>query len=193
MSRESSEQMLLSRARKGDMEAFVMLFEPCREQAFTVAARMVGVDNAYDVVMDAFLKAWRALPAFHGRCRLSTWFYRIVWNCAADHLRLEKRRRKSSFLENEKGEEIELPDPSAPRPDRLAEQQDTASRLDSALARLPEPLRLTLLLRYADGFSYREIAETMGVRIGTVMSRLFHARRRLKRLIEEENRKDSPS
>jgi RNA polymerase sigma-70 factor (ECF subfamily) len=168
------------------MEAFAMLFEPFRHQALTVAARIVGADEAQDVVMDAYLKAWRALPAFNGHCRLSTWLFRIVWNCATDHVRLVKRRRESALPENEKGASVEPADPSAPPPDRQVIQQETESRLDKALEQLPDSLRITLLLRYADGFSYREIADAMGVRIGTVMSRLFHGRQRLKRLLNDE-------
>jgi len=174
------------------MEAFAMLFEPCRQQALTVAARIVGADEAQDVVMDAFLKAWRALPAFNGHCRLSTWLFRIVWNCATDHVRLVKRRRESALPENENGASMEPADPSAPPPDRQVIQRETESRLDKALEQLPDSLRITLLLRYADGFSYREIADAMGVRIGTVMSRLFHARQRLKRLLNDEREEFHP-
>ncbi len=168
-----------------------MLFQPCRPKALAVAARLVGPDNAQDVVMNAFLKAWRSIPSFHGECRLSTWLHRIVWNCAADYLRLEKRRRETPFLENEKGQELEWPDPTTPSPDQITEQRETADRLDAALARLPDRLRIPLLLRYADGFSYREIADAMNIRIGTVMSRLFHARRRLKQLLDENDRTTS--
>lgn len=180
---------LLAMAREGDVEAFARLFEALRPFALAVAARLVGPVDAEDVVMDAYLKAWSALPRFTGRASLKTWLYRIVWNCAADLIRHRNRLR-----------EVPLPDPGAPEapaislqtapptPAAHAEGNDLAARVREQVARLPESQRTTLLLRFADGLSYKEIAAATGVSIGTVMSRLFNARRRLRRLLDRDER-----
>jgi RNA polymerase sigma-70 factor (ECF subfamily) len=174
----------LSRARQGDMEAFAALFEPLRPKSLAIAARIVGVDEAPDVVMDAFLKAWKAIPRFHGKSSLSTWLYRIVWNCAADHRRATHRRRENRLPEDEEGHTLDIDDASVDSPLEKTARKDLSEQLQSSLEQISDELRVTLMLRYADGLSYREIAASTGVRMGTVMSRLFHGRRRLKELMD---------
>jgi RNA polymerase sigma-70 factor (ECF subfamily) len=176
---------LLKRAKQGDMEAFAALFEPLRVKSLGIAARIVGPDEAPDVVMDAFLKAWKALPAFNERSSLATWLYRIVWNCSADHRRAGLRRRENRMAENEDGTAMDIADIAADTPLDNTSRRDLARQLEGSLGQLSEELRVTLLLRFSDGLSYREIAAATGVRIGTVMSRLFHGRRRLKTLMSE--------
>jgi len=190
--RETDPDRLLTKARQGDIEAFAALFEPLRARSFTIASRLVGPDDAPDVVMDAFLKAWKALPRFHGHSRLATWLYRIVWNCAADHRRSRLRRRETPLPEDEAGQTLDLPDTAAENPAEKSAQADRVDLLQAAMERLPDAMRVTLLLRFADALSYREIAAATGVRIGTVMSRLFHGRRQLKRLLEAFEQGEQP-
>lgn len=181
----SDNDQLLRKAKQGDMEAFAGLFEPLRAQSLGIAARIVGPDEAPDVVMDSFLKAWKALPTFNERSSLATWLYRIVWNCAADHRRASQRRRENRLGEDEDGTEQDISDTAADTPLENASRRDLAHQLEASLGLLSEELRVTLLLRFSDGLSYREIAAATGVRIGTVMSRLFHGRRRLKALMKQ--------
>lgn len=182
---QDSESVLLQKARQGDMAAFAELFEPLRVKASGIASRVVGPDEAPDVVMDAFLKAWKALPGFNGRSSLSTWLYRIVWNCAADHRRVSVRRRENRLPEDEEGRTLDISDPTVDTPREKAARQDLARQLEAALDEMSDELKMTLLLRFSDGMSYREIADSMGIRIGTVMSRLFHGKRKLKQLMDE--------
>ena len=177
----------MSRARRGDAGAFAIAFEALRPKVFAVACRLVGPDAADDVVMETYLKAWRNLPRFRGTARLSTWLYRITRNCALDHLRRRQRAPEvSADAPDATGRPWldALPDPRAARPAESIEAAERAERVQSALARLPEIHRAILLLRYADDLAYGEVAAAAGVSIGTVMSRLFHAKRKLKALLE---------
>ena len=185
---ETEPENLLKKAKNGDMEAFAGLFEPLRPKSLSIAARIVGPDEAPDVVMDAFLKAWKALPGFSERSSLATWLYRIVWNCAADHRRATQRRRENRLPEDEEGQTLDIHDSAADSPLEKTARRDLTEQLEASMSQLSEELRITLMLRFADSLSYREIAAATGVRIGTVMSRLFHGRRRLKELMNRIER-----
>lgn len=172
---------LLARARNGDLDAFAEVFEPLRAKAVAVAAQIVGPDRAEDVTMDAFLQAWKALPGFGGRSSLSTWLLRIARNRALDVLRAENLRRAEPLdARDEDGRARPMADTNAPSPAEIVERRDLTSCVERALETLPAVHRQCLLHRYADDLSYAEIAAATGVSIGTVMSRLFNARRKLK-------------
>ena len=168
------------------MQAFTELFEPLRRKIYSIACRLVGPDSAEDVVMDTYLKAWKALPAFGGRSSLSTWLCRIACNTAMDVL----RSRKNTVSLPEPGGQ---PDDAAPEvadvaqdsPDAAAARRESRDIVTQALQQLPEPHRATLLLRYADDLSYTEIAAATNVSLGTVMSRLFYAKRKLRAVLSE--------
>lgn len=178
---------LLGRAQQGDLDAFAELFEPQRKAVYAVACRLVGPVDAEDVVMDSFLKAWQALPRFGGRSSLQTWLYRIAHNCAVDFLRARERRKEQApaFRETAEDALARLPDPDQERPDEVLAGDETARAVAEALGRLPPEHRTTLELRYTDGLDYSEIAAATGVSIGTVMSRLFYGKRKLKKLLQE--------
>jgi RNA polymerase sigma-70 factor (ECF subfamily) len=179
----------LKAAKNGDVEAFVALFEQFRPLVHAVAGRLVGPDDAEDVVMETYLKAWQALPRFGGRSRLSTWLYRIARNCALDVLRRRETRRERLLARDEsESEAVErAPDPAAVRPDRAMEGQELGDAIARAMARLPDVHRVALELRFVDGLSYAEVAAATGISIGTVMSRLFNGRRKLQRLLAAED------
>ena len=176
---------LLRQARDGDMEAFAALFEPLRAKLFAVACRLVGPSDADDVVMEAFLKAWRALPRFGGRATLSTWLCRIVHNQAMDMLR-QRQRRAGRELRGEDTEAVltVTEDPAQPTAAAQAMRGETADIVREAVDELPDPHRSALMMRYADDLSYAEIAAASGVSIGTVMSRLFNAKRKLRQALD---------
>jgi len=179
---------LIADAQAGDMDAFAALFEALRPMAFAVASRLIGPDDADDVVMEAYLKAWQALPRFSGRSSLKTWLYRITHNCALDMIRARDRRKERVAQEpaEESGRTLEtLPDETARAPDEDTVRAELAGEVREALVRLSREHRLTLEFRFADGLSYAEIAAATGVSIGTVMSRLFNAKRKLRRVLEE--------
>lgn len=176
--------MLIERARKGDMDAFSALFETMRPMAFSIACRLVGPTDADDIVMNTYLKAWKAMPRFKGRSSLKTWTYRIVHNCALDFIRSRKRIKEVPFPG---GDEMDMPDSAQTIPDEAAALSDDASHLHTALGFLSNDHRTALLLRFSDGLSYAEIAAATGVSTGTVMSRLFNAKRKLRKVLESSD------
>ncbi len=169
----------------GDINAFAEVFESLRPKVFTIAARLAGVDDADDVVMETYLKAWHALPRFNRRATLTTWLYRITHNCALDFIRSRNRHRKHTVAEDEMANRdlSELADADAATPAEKMIKKEEASIVGDLLGRLDPMHRATLLLRYSDGLSYREIAAATGVSIGTVMSRLFNGKRKLRNLM----------
>lgn len=177
----------LEAARLGDSEAFAQVFEAVRPMIHRVAYRMVGPNDCEDVVMEAYLKAWRGLASFRGGSSISTWLCRITRNCALDALR-SRSRRQERYMSAESADMTPVvenfPDQHEPSPDASAAARDLGKQLNSALAELSEEHRRAVLLREVDGLSYRELAAAEGVQIGTIMSRLFYAKRRLRNVLE---------
>jgi RNA polymerase sigma-70 factor (ECF subfamily) len=183
---------LVRAARGGDRDAFRTLFERYNRRSYALAYGVLrNQDDALDVVQDAFIKAHEHLDKFEGASGFYTWLYRIVMNLAIDLLR--KRRRASPV-------ELEVldsgtDDPLLPRllggnPGRALLDKEIRARIDAALAELSENHRTVLVLRELEGLSYEEIARAMSCSKGTIMSRLFHARRNMqKRLVDLLDRK----
>jgi len=169
------------------MDAFAAVFEGFRPDVFRVACRLVGVDEANDVVMETFLKAWQAIPRFDGRSALKTWLYRITHNSAIDMLRSRQQRRETVYTDLSAGDGAmgEIVDKGQKAPDEIEVEKEIVLRVSLAMDRLPSEHRISLALRYSDGLSYSEIASVTGVSIGTVMSRLFNGKRKLRRILEE--------
>lgn len=167
------------------MEAFAALFEPLRHKLHAVACRLVGPSDAEDVVMDTYLKAWHALPRFGGQSTLNTWMFRIAHNRAMDLLRQRQGRATKEVRGEDAEKAIEhATDPRRPTAAEELQGRELQGLVRQAVDQLPEPHRTTLLMRYADDLSYAEIAAAAGVSIGTVMSRLFHARLKLRHVWE---------
>lgn len=180
----------LAKAQTGDAEAFAKAFEALRPSVFAVACRLAGPDDAEDVVMETYLRAWQALPNFEGRASLKSWLYRIAFNCATD---LRRRKQRSPEVRSELSEDGQdaverVADPDAVLPGEVLEADETRQRIGQALQRIPAEHRTALELRYVDGLSYAEIAAATGIGIGTVMSRLFNAKRKLQRALQEIER-----
>lgn len=182
--KNKSEQELLKEAKQGNIEAFTELFEPFRTRIYAIAYRIVGYNDADDVVMQTFLKAWQALPNFRGHSSISTWLYRITHNCIMDIVRDRKRMGDKRLTSGEQYDILlELSDPTQVRPDELVAEREIAEIVQLALNKLSPEHRAVLQMRYTDDMSYSEIASVMGISIGTVMSRLFYAKRKLMRLM----------
>mgnify|MGYP006275680457 FL=1 len=186
-----SDNELLREARNGDADAFARLFEQYRPLLYRIAYRLVGANDCDDVVMDTYLKVWRALPSYKGKASLKNWLCRVVRNAALDTLRSRSRRNerevpaeKQHDDEHRTLEEI-IPDTRAPAPDAQAHASDLHHIIYKAIEELPEHHRIPLLLREVDGCSYKEIAAATGVSVGTVMSRLFYAKRTLRKLLKD--------
>jgi RNA polymerase sigma-70 factor (ECF subfamily) len=179
------ERPLVARLRSGDQDAYRELVDAYRDRIITVCARVAGPGaDAEDLAQDAFLKAFGALDRFDGRSALFTWIYRIAVNTARDWVD-HRRRRPVVPLEGAFGSQAEPAD-SGERPAEAAERHERAAAVRAALERLPEPFRTTLILREMEGNSYEEVAAILGISIGTVESRLFRARAKLRVLLEQQ-------
>src|SRR5262245_31309084 len=145
-------------------------------------------EDAWDVTQDAFVRAWQALPSFRGQSAFSTWLFRIVLNVALDTLRRRwPHGLRASDRTTPEDLERELIDPD-PSPDSVASRRQDRERVLRALDVLSEHHRIAIVLSDLEGLTYREIAELLGVPIGTVMSRLHHGRTRLRRALERKAR-----
>jgi RNA polymerase sigma-70 factor (ECF subfamily) len=173
-----SDEQLLTRHADGDRLALEELFRRHRQPAFRVAHRLLGNEaDALDAVQDGFVKVLTHLPAFQGRSSFKTWLLRVVSNAALDLGRQRGRRQTAEPPEARSDDAGPLvwDDPTFGM-----ERADLRRLIDAALARLPEPQRQTFVLHVDADMSYREVAETLGISIGTVMSRLYYARQKLR-------------
>jgi RNA polymerase sigma-70 factor (ECF subfamily) len=176
-----SDEHLLARLASGEREALEELFRRYRALAYRVAYRLLGHEaDALDAVQEGFIKALTHLHTFQGRSTFKTWLLRVVSNAALDVGRLRGRRELLSLdgpemRSGESGHPLIDDDPSLG-----LEREDLRRLLNQALATLPEAQRRTFVLHVEAELSYREVAEVLGISIGTVMSRLYYARQRLR-------------
>ncbi|HKQ64213.1 MAG TPA: sigma-70 family RNA polymerase sigma factor [Methylomirabilota bacterium] len=179
---DTDEKILIERCRAGDLAAFEPLVEKYRQRVYRLAYNVLrDPDEAWDVAQDAFIRAFQALPTFRGDSAFYTWLFRIVMNVARDRARQHAARGRAFGTErvDEKDWDRVLVD-QATSPDTHATQVEERDRIARALATLSEPHRAIIMLSDLEGLSYREIAEVLNIPMGTVMSRLHNARRRLR-------------
>ncbi len=169
---------LVAAARAGDAAAFAALIGRYEARILRLVRGMVPAPDVEDVTQEAFLKAFRKLHLFDGRSSFYTWIYRLSANTAMDWRKKEARRRHAPLPATEAGEDLVPGD--GPGPERRAVQIELGERIDRAVAELPDTYREIVLLREARGLSYEEIAAELGISKGTVESRLFRARERLR-------------
>lgn len=188
---ELSDGEAVARARKGDHEAFRVLVERYQGRAWRMATRILGdPDLARDAVQEGFLKAYGSLERFEGRSGFYTWLYRLIFNLCIDMKRRDRSGRTVEW-DDEVARDVASGSPADPVGRELGAPAQALARgqlreaLAVAIEKLPEDARRTLLLREVDGLSYAEIAESLGIPKGTVMSRLHHARRRVRELLIE--------
>jgi RNA polymerase sigma-70 factor (ECF subfamily) len=181
-----SDGQLLDRYRAGERVALDELFRRYRQSAYRVAYRLLGNEaDALDAVQEGFVKALTHLAGFEGRSSFKTWLLRVVSNAALDLGRQRGRREAVSLEAAQAGETLPPQLQAADESGRGLERADLRTLLDEALATLSDVQRQTFVL-YADaGLSYREVAEVTGASIGTVMSRLYYARQKLRAYLNE--------
>ena len=185
------DELLLHRVAAGDRLALDELFRRYRQPAYRVAYRLLGNEaDALDAVQEGFVKALTHLHGFQGRSSFKTWLLRVVSNAALDLGRQRGRREALRLQVADAGEpapELVVPDESG----QGLERAELRTVLDEAPSTLPEPQRLTFVL-FADGeLSYREVADTLAISIGTVMSRIYYARQKLRAFLTERMSNDS--
>lgn len=188
------EREIVDRARAGNQDAFRVLFQRYQRRAYSLAYGVVqNPDDALDVVQEAFIKAYRYLDKFEGSSSFYTWLYRIVMNLAIDHIRKHKRARQVDFNdalahgdpESALGEDSLLPKILGQNPGKALVRKEIREQIEEALSGLSPNHRAVLVMRELEGLSYEEMAQTMRCSKGTIMSRLFHARKNMqKRLLE---------
>jgi RNA polymerase sigma-70 factor, ECF subfamily len=178
---ELDDDCLLRRFAEGKREALEELFRRSRSAAYRVAYRLLGNEaDALDAVQEGFVKALTHLTGFQRRSSFKTWLLRVVSNAALD-LGRQRGRREAVSLEAAEVRDADLalllvPDESSAQLDRV----ELRRLLDQALQTLSEPQQQTFVLHAEAGLSYREVAEVMDISIGTVMSRLYYARQKLR-------------
>jgi RNA polymerase sigma-70 factor, ECF subfamily len=178
----------IERAKSGDRDAFRKLYEAYHRRLYAMALSVVkNPEDALDIVQEAFVKAHKNLPKFEGTSGFYTWIYRIAMNAAIDHVRKNKRAAQLEWEEGRGDHEQAASDLSTSAPSNpLAgvERAQLRRAIEAALDELPEYHRVVILMRDVEGFSYEEMATTLAVPKGTIMSRLFHARRKMQAALE---------
>jgi RNA polymerase sigma-70 factor (ECF subfamily) len=188
-----ADRRLIAECLGGNQDAFGELVTRYQTRLYNAALRLVqSPDDAADVVQDAFLNAFQSLHTFKGDAEFFTWLYRIAFNTA---ISLKRKKRPTVSLEANAGETgINPDDPSEyVKPGVALERSEAEQQLAAALARLSPEHREVLLLKDIDGLKYEDIAEMLGVPIGTIRSRLHRARLELRDLLVplDERREDS--
>jgi RNA polymerase sigma-70 factor (ECF subfamily) len=185
----TAEAALIQRCAAGEQGACAELVTTHERMVYQLAFHLLGDrDEALDLAQEVFLRVFRTLPSFRGQSALRTWIYRIVINQARNRQRWWRRRRRSDQvqLEHHVLEHGELRQQTdAESPDRALARKELAAKLWTALDQLPFDQRTVMVLREIDGLSYDEIADSLGVAIGTVKSRLTRARQTLRRELRE--------
>ena len=178
--RIEGERALVLRARSGDRAAFGELVNRHMQRAYYIALGLTGShDDALDLSQEAFARAFRARASLDPDRPFYAWLYQIVRRLCFNFLRDRSTRRRrldeaTPWLAQEAGARASQSDPA-----RNAERAELRARVQAAIEELPEREREVLVLKEFEGLRYREIAELLGIPIGTVMSRLYYARRRL--------------
>jgi RNA polymerase sigma-70 factor (ECF subfamily) len=182
------DEPLLERIRGGDQSAFRELFERYHRRAFAVALGVVkNQQDALDIVQDAFVKVYKHIDGFQGSSSFYTWLYRIIMNLSIDHIR--KNRRTTEFddrVEHNANDAAEMVSPSLENsnPRKNVDRKELSEQIQQALNTLPEYHRAVILLREVEGMSYEEMSKVLKVPKGTIMSRLFHARRKMQECLQ---------
>lgn len=173
---------LVRAAAEGDEEAFSRLVRLHEKKVYNLALRICGdPEDAADASQEAFLSAWKGLPAFRGEAGFSTWLYRLTSNAAIDHLRRTRRQRGEVSLDG--GEQRADAVDAAPSPQAQAEAAELREAVMTGFARLSDSHRQVLALREMQELSYEEIAAVLQVDLGTVKSRISRARGALRKIL----------
>ena len=191
----AEDKALVQQAQKGDMLAFEELVARHRDKIYARAYSMMrNEDEAVDLSQEAWVKAWQKLAQFQGDSSFATWLTRIVINLCLDQIRRRKRQRAESIeeMDEESGGVERQMEPVITNPTERLERGELRQRIDEAMKKLSHEHRTVLVLCEFEEMEYKEIAKVMECSIGTIMSRLFYARRKLASLLQDLKVKDAP-
>jgi RNA polymerase sigma-70 factor (ECF subfamily) len=196
MGESELDSALVERVQAGEKRAFDLLVAKYQHKIVSVIARYVSDwSECQDVAQEAFIRAYRAIPAFRGDSAFYTWMYRIAINTAKNYLVSQGRRPPAEDIAVEDAVQFDGVTRLAETgtPENELQRQEIERTVFETVEQLPEELRTAITLREVDGLSYEEIAETMACPIGTVRSRIFRAREaidvKLRPLLSEETPK----
>ncbi|RJP59328.1 MAG: sigma-70 family RNA polymerase sigma factor [Candidatus Auribacter fodinae] len=183
---EYSDNDLISAVREGKIEAFDQIVRRYESKVLGVLYGMMrNSDDARDVAQDVFVKAYKSVDKFRGDSKLYTWLYRITVNMAIDYMRKKQKKAKVEY-----NDEVKISDdnPAVPvdriNPSKTVQNKELRTKLQEAIEQLPEEQKSTFVLREMQDMSYQEIADVMNCSVGTVMSRLFYARKKVRDMIK---------
>jgi len=183
--RQFEDEELVRRTLASHTDAFAELYERHRERVYRVAYHYVHNKNdALDLCQEVFVRAYESLATFKGQARFSTWLVRIALNTCVDFCRHARVRQAGEFDERTVSADERHPEATAvPNPGQGLEREELRAALDAAVAQLSPEHRDVFILHAVEGMSYQDIAEALGCPVGTVMSRLHYARKRLRGLL----------
>lgn len=187
---DDAEARLLRQCRDGDLSAFDELLRLHRNRIYMISLQIVrNPEDALDVVQETFIRAWKAIARFDSPQAFSGWLRRVAVNASIDATR---RRNVRRVADQDPADQSLRPDAaartvpaSAPRPGESLERAELRARIDAAIDELSPDHRAVILLKEIEDMDYREIARTLGCSVGTVMSRLFYARRKLQTKLKD--------
>ncbi|MBL9036926.1 MAG: sigma-70 family RNA polymerase sigma factor [Archangium sp.] len=184
---------LVQRVRTGDQRAFKLLVERYQRKVYAVALNMLkDKEDARDATQEAFIKVYKYLEYFKGDASFYTWLYRITFNICIDLIR-RKGSKGDEHVEFDESVRLDTAEANigalgsklGTNPQKSALRKELADKITAAIQQLPETHRQILLLREIEGMSYEDLATTLEIPKGTVMSRLFHARLKMQKLLNE--------
>ena len=181
---------LVRKCQHGDTGAFNELVTRYRGKVYAMIYNMVrNEQDAWDLAQDGFLKAWKSIANFRGQSSFYTWLYRIMTNVTIDWLRKKQIQGGTEFDDTLELTNIAAGSPTAPKaeplPDEKLAHREIRKRIDAALEKLSPEHRAVIVMKEIDGLQYNEIADALGCSLGTVMSRLFYARKKLQTLLRD--------
>ena len=184
---QDNDTELITQALGGSQEAFRSLAKRHRPSVYHIVCKIVhDEETANDLVQETFMKAFASLASYRPEYRFSTWLYKIAANCSIDHLR--KKRIQALSLDRHlddgnDGRQFDIADYSY-HPERDLERKEQRFSIEEAIASLPDKYREVIVYRHKDDKSYEEIADLLGIPIGTVKARIFRARELLKKKLK---------
>ena len=181
---------LVKRCQAGDSSAFNDLVTRYRGKVFTMIYGMVqNEQDAWDLAQEGFLKAWKSIHRFKGESSFYTWLYRIMTNVTIDSLRRKGIRGEAEFDDRIAPVDVEpgsrTTPSSVPLPYKKLEHREIKQRIDEAIAKLSPEHRAVIVMKEIEDLQYNEIAEILSCSLGTVMSRLFYARKKLQIMLRD--------
>jgi RNA polymerase sigma-70 factor, ECF subfamily len=192
VSTEADDHELVAACQAGNRRAFHTLVQRYERKVYAVAYGFLrNPEDALDVVQEAFIKVYRYLPNFEGQSSFYTWLYRIVANLCIDHIRRLGRRRDVEFddrLRHDKPDEVAMETDALSTlgdPSEAVRNAEILTAVEESLTHLSEKHRAVIVMRELQGLSYADMAKAMNCSKGTIMSRLFHARRNMQKLLTE--------